>query len=61
MAAGQVHQVRSEHWLLLIQWIVVTDTAKNRIQVTVGGSAGLVYTPDSITAKIGDMVQFNFM
>lgn len=26
-----------------------------------GGSAGLVYTPDSITADVGDMVQFNFM
>jgi plastocyanin len=30
-------------------------------QVTVGGSAGLVYSPDTITANIGDMVQFNFM
>ncbi|MCJ1239243.1 hypothetical protein MMC14_007237, partial [Varicellaria rhodocarpa] len=30
-------------------------------QVTVGGSAGLVYTPSSIEAAVGDMVQFNFM
>ncbi|KAL9108835.1 MAG: hypothetical protein Q9227_006492 [Pyrenula ochraceoflavens] len=30
-------------------------------QVTVGGNAGLVYTPDSIMAQMGDMVQFNFM
>ncbi|KAL1965108.1 hypothetical protein VTN77DRAFT_6021 [Rasamsonia byssochlamydoides] len=30
-------------------------------QVTVGGPAGLVYTPDTITANVGDMVQFNFM
>lgn len=30
-------------------------------QVTVGGSAGLVYTPDSLVAEPGDMVQFNFL
>ncbi|KAJ9247496.1 hypothetical protein C8Q69DRAFT_441521 [Paecilomyces variotii] len=30
-------------------------------QVTVGGDAGLVYTPDTIQAAPGDMVQFNFM
>lgn len=29
--------------------------------MTVGGAAGLVYTPDSINAAVGDMVQFNFM
>ncbi|KAI1210433.1 Cupredoxin [Annulohypoxylon truncatum] len=29
--------------------------------VTVGGAAGLVYTPDSITANVGDMVIFEFM
>lgn len=28
--------------------------------VTVGGSAGLVYTPSSINAAVGDIVQFNF-
>lgn len=28
--------------------------------VTVGGSAGLVYSPDSVVANIGDMVIFNF-
>lgn len=26
-----------------------------------GGDAGLVYSPDTITANVGDMVQFNFM
>jgi hypothetical protein len=31
------------------------------LQVTVGGSAGLVYTPSSINAAIGDMVVFTFM
>ncbi|KAI9815046.1 MAG: hypothetical protein M1827_002889 [Pycnora praestabilis] len=30
-------------------------------QVTVGGSAGLVYTPNTLEAAIGDMVQFTFM
>ncbi|GAD95504.1 serine-threonine rich protein, putative [Paecilomyces variotii No. 5] len=30
-------------------------------QVTVGGDAGLVYTPDSVMAAPGDMIQFNFM
>lgn len=29
-------------------------------KVTVGGSAGLVYSPNQITAAVGDMVQFNF-
>ncbi|KAI0900822.1 Cupredoxin [Annulohypoxylon nitens] len=29
--------------------------------VTVGGAAGLVYTPDSIQANVGDMVIFEFM
>ncbi|KAI0882504.1 Cupredoxin [Annulohypoxylon maeteangense] len=29
--------------------------------VIVGGSAGLVYTPDQITANVGDMVIFEFM
>ncbi|KAK1979472.1 hypothetical protein LZ30DRAFT_177533 [Colletotrichum cereale] len=30
-------------------------------QVTVGGPAGLAFTPDQIKAKIGDMVVFTFM
>jgi len=30
-------------------------------QVTVGGSAGLVYSPESIEAAVGDMVIFTFM
>jgi len=29
--------------------------------VTVGGAAGLVYTPPSISAAVGDMVEFTFM
>jgi len=28
--------------------------------VTVGGSAGLVYSPSSVTANVGDIIQFNF-
>ena len=31
------------------------------IQVTVGGDAGLVYSPETIQAAMYDMVQFNFM
>jgi plastocyanin len=31
------------------------------IEVTVGGTAGLVYSPSTINAEIGDIVQFNFM
>ncbi|KAG9245477.1 hypothetical protein BJ878DRAFT_15102 [Calycina marina] len=30
-------------------------------QVVVGGSSGLVYTPETITAEVGDMVVFTFM
>jgi plastocyanin len=33
----------------------------NEYQVMVGGSAGLVYTPNSISASVGDMVVFQFM
>jgi plastocyanin len=29
-------------------------------QITVGGTNGLVYTPNNITASIGDIIQFNF-
>lgn len=32
-----------------------------QFQVTVGGSAGLVYTPDSLIAQPGDMVHFHFL
>lgn len=35
-------------------------TAGQTHMVTVGGSAGLVYTPSSINAAVGDIVQFNF-
>lgn len=31
------------------------------VQVVVGGAAGLVYSPESITAAVGDMVIFTFM
>lgn len=30
------------------------------LKVTVGGSAGLVYTPAEVQAAVGDMVVFNF-
>jgi plastocyanin len=30
------------------------------LKVTVGGSAGFVYTPDTIEAAVGDMVIFTF-
>jgi len=30
-------------------------------QVTVGGAAGLVYSPESVVAAVGDMVVFTFM
>jgi len=30
-------------------------------QVTVGGSAGLIYTPETIEAAVGDMVVFTFL
>ena len=30
-------------------------------KVMVGGSAGLVYTPDTLNAAVGDMVIFQFM
>jgi plastocyanin len=31
------------------------------VKVVVGGSAGLVYVPDTIQAAVGDMVIFTFM
>lgn len=31
------------------------------VQVIVGGSAGLVYTPETLSAAVGDMVVFTFM
>lgn len=30
-------------------------------QVTVGGAAGYVYTPDTVQASVGDFIKFNFM
>jgi plastocyanin len=33
----------------------------NCYQVVVGGSAGLVYSPDTIEAAVGDMVVFTFL
>ncbi|KKY15781.1 putative serine-threonine rich [Phaeomoniella chlamydospora] len=41
------------------QWS--NNSAATVHQVIVGGDAGLVYTPDSISAAVGDMVQFVFM
>ena len=32
-----------------------------QFQVTVGGSAGIVYTPDSLVAQPGDVVHFHFL
>ncbi|PSS27198.1 hypothetical protein M430DRAFT_130471 [Amorphotheca resinae ATCC 22711] len=37
-----------------------TSAAKATHSVTVGGTAGLVYTPDTIEAAVGDMVIFTF-
>jgi plastocyanin len=31
------------------------------MQVTVGGDAGLVYSPPTLNANVGDMVEFTFM
>ncbi len=56
MAAGMTHQVRPE------RSIFFKSSAAHCIvsQVTVGGTAGKVFTPNSIMAAVGDMVQFNF-
>ena len=56
MAVGMTHQVCSDLTINLITVFM----ANCMIQVTVGGRAGLVYSPNSIQAAIGDMVQFNF-
>ncbi|KAL8932875.1 MAG: hypothetical protein Q9211_006078, partial [Gyalolechia sp. 1 TL-2023] len=57
MAKGMVHKVssdpaRASHNLSL---------TKTLSQVIVGGQAGLVFSPNSITAAAGDMVEFTFM
>lgn len=39
----------------------VASAAAATHSVTVGGTAGLVYTPDTIEANIGDMVIFTFL
>jgi plastocyanin len=33
----------------------------NNSQVTVGGPGGLIYSPESISAAVGDMVVFTFL
>lgn len=56
MSPGKTHQVCSGSYLGSC-----CTCLPNRFQVTVGGSAGLVFTPDSLAAEPGDMVQFNFL
>ncbi|OXV09130.1 hypothetical protein Egran_03107 [Elaphomyces granulatus] len=42
-------------------WNQAKATSGQVHQVTVGGTAGLIYTPDTVNAAVGDMIQFNFM
>jgi plastocyanin len=46
-----------------VSWVEIDDNALllTISQVVVGGSAGLVYSPDTIEAAIGDMVIFTFL
>ncbi|OKL59243.1 hypothetical protein UA08_05730 [Talaromyces atroroseus] len=37
-----------------------TSSTTTTHQITVGGTNGLVYTPNTISASIGDIIQFNF-
>ncbi len=39
---------------------LATTTSAAMWNVTVGGAAGLVYTPNQVTASVGDVVRFNF-
>jgi plastocyanin len=41
--------------------LIFSKKSANILKVVVGGSAGLVYTPNSIKAAVGDMVIFTFM
>lgn len=43
------------------QWNSPMKMTGTTHQVVVGGTAGDVYTPNSITANVGDMVEFTFM
>jgi plastocyanin len=50
----------SSSWTMVNQPMDSTSTPMTH-NVTVGGSAGLVYSPDSIMANVGDYVIFTFM
>lgn len=52
-AGGKVHDVRSRLSMLQL--------SSNASQVIVGGSAGLIYSPESVTAAVGDKINFVFM
>jgi hypothetical protein len=56
MPPGKTHQVRSRYSAGLCHRCL-----SNEFQVTVGGSAGLAFIPDSLVAEPGDMVQFHFL
>lgn len=54
---AMTHQVYRRHILyFLVRWLT-----RYLLQVFVGGAAGLVFTPNTIQAAVGDTVQFNFM
>lgn len=55
--SGMTHEVCG-HDPYLLMGVLLT---KGLFQITVGGPAGFVYTPDTIQAAVGDMVKFNFM
>jgi plastocyanin len=55
-----LHQRLPQH-TTYVQAKHISNTFTNFPKVVVGGTAGLVYTPDTIQAAVGDMVIFTFM
>ena len=52
----KTHEVRLTDLFRILMYLLLFRT-----QVTVGGAAGLVFSPSTINAAAGDMVKFNFM
>lgn len=48
---------RSLVTIILALWISSTHASVNQLQVTVGGD-GFVYSPNTVQASIGDLIQF---
>lgn len=60
MSVASATQSAVTHQVSKISYWLRTSQALTSLKVTVGGTAGLIYSPDTIEANIGDMVIFTF-